>query len=41
MLIQVSPEHERLPFEEGFKRSDKPLTISDILAVVKKVEAVS
>ncbi|KAK3942562.1 Chloroperoxidase [Diplogelasinospora grovesii] len=34
-------EHERLPFEEGFKRSDKPLTIADILALEKKVKAAS
>ena len=37
----MTAEDERLPFEEGFKRSDKALTISDILALVKKVEAVS
>jgi len=32
-------EHERLPFEEGFKRSDKLLTISGILDVQNKVQA--
>ncbi|KAK0629576.1 Chloroperoxidase [Bombardia bombarda] len=32
-------EHERLPFEEGFKRSETPLTISDILALVEKIKA--
>lgn len=32
-------EHERLPFEEGYKRSDKPLTIADVLTLVDKVKA--
>ncbi|KAK0720117.1 Chloroperoxidase [Lasiosphaeris hirsuta] len=34
-------EHERLPFEEGFERSDKPLTVAELLALVKKVQDVS
>ncbi|KAK4219768.1 Chloroperoxidase [Rhypophila decipiens] len=32
-------EHERLPFDEGYKRSDKPLTIAKILSLVDKVKA--
>ncbi|KAM7204753.1 Chloroperoxidase [Naviculisporaceae sp. PSN 640] len=32
-------EQERLPFEEGYKRSDKPLTIADVLTLVDKVKA--
>jgi len=34
-------EQERLPFEEGFKRSEVLLTISDILALEEKVNAVT
>lgn len=34
-------EQDRLPLEEGFRRSDKILTISDILAMKAKVEAAS
>ncbi|KAK3325929.1 Chloroperoxidase [Apodospora peruviana] len=34
-------EQERLPFDEGFARSDRPITISDILVLQKKVEAAS
>ena len=33
-------EQERLPFEEGFKRSEKMLTISDMLTLEEKVNAV-
>lgn len=33
-------EEERLPIEEGFKRSDKPLTIAEVLELQRKVEAV-
>jgi hypothetical protein len=33
-------EEERLPFQEGFKRSDKMLTISDMLILEEKVNAV-
>ncbi|KAJ4288228.1 hypothetical protein N0V88_007417 [Collariella sp. IMI 366227] len=32
---------ERLPFEEGFKRSDKVLTLADLLVLQKKVEEAS
>ncbi len=35
------PEHERLPFEEGYKRPDKPLTVADLLELQKKVDAAS
>jgi hypothetical protein len=34
-------EQERLPFEEGFKRSDKMLSTADILALEEKVNAAS
>jgi hypothetical protein len=33
-------EQERLPFEEGFRRSDKVITSPDILMLEKKVNAV-
>ncbi|KAH7632509.1 Peroxidase, family 2-domain-containing protein [Sordaria sp. MPI-SDFR-AT-0083] len=38
--VRVMFEEERLPIEEGFKRSDKPLTIAEILELQRKVEAV-
>jgi hypothetical protein len=40
VLLTVSPEEERLPFEEGFKRSEKMLTISDLLVLSGKLDAV-
>ncbi|KAK5656903.1 hypothetical protein OQA88_4454 [Cercophora sp. LCS_1] len=33
-------EDERLPYEEGWKRSEKQLGVGDLLAIQKKVEAV-
>ncbi|KAK0739382.1 Chloroperoxidase [Apiosordaria backusii] len=39
--VRVLFEQERLPFREGFKRSDKMLTLVDILELHKKVEAAS
>ncbi|KAK3947489.1 Chloroperoxidase [Pseudoneurospora amorphoporcata] len=38
--VRVMFEEERLPIEEGFKRSDKPLTAAEILELQRKVEAV-
>ncbi|KAK3402603.1 Peroxidase, family 2-domain-containing protein [Sordaria brevicollis] len=38
--LTIITEEERLPIEEGFKRSDKPLTIAEILELQRKVEAV-
>ncbi|KAL0465968.1 Chloroperoxidase [Neurospora intermedia] len=38
--VRVLFEEERLPIEEGFKRSDKPLTIAEVLELQRKVEAV-
>ncbi|KAK1779871.1 Peroxidase, family 2-domain-containing protein [Copromyces sp. CBS 386.78] len=38
--VRVMFEEERLPIEEGFKRSDKPLTTAEILELQRKVEAV-
>ncbi len=40
VLLTVSPEEERLPFEEGFKRSEKMITISDLLVLSGKLNAV-
>ncbi|GAB1314495.1 hypothetical protein MFIFM68171_04705 [Madurella fahalii] len=37
--VRILFEQERLPFEEGFTRSEKPLTISEMLVLRKKVEA--
>jgi len=34
-------EHKRLPFDEGFTRSAKPLGVLDLFAVQKKVENAS
>ncbi|KAM0338179.1 hypothetical protein ACHAPU_011429 [Fusarium lateritium] len=34
-------EHERLPYEEGFKRSEEVITASGILGIVGKVAAAS
>lgn len=39
--VRVLMEQDRLPLEEGFRRSDKLLTISGILATKAKVEAAS
>ncbi|KAK4201983.1 putative aromatic peroxygenase [Triangularia verruculosa] len=38
--VRVLFEQERLPFQEGFKRSESMLTVVDILELQKKVEAV-
>lgn len=35
----ANAEEERLPIEEGFKRSKKPLKTLEILELQKKVEA--
>lgn len=40
VLLTVPPEEERLPFEEGFKRSEKMITISDLLVLSGKLNAV-
>jgi hypothetical protein len=40
LLLTVSPEEERLPFEEGFKRSEKMITVSDLLVLSGKLDAV-
>jgi hypothetical protein len=40
LLTEWFAEQERLPFEEGFRRSDKVITIPDILMLEKKVNAV-
>ncbi|KAK4189130.1 putative aromatic peroxygenase [Podospora australis] len=39
--VRVLMEQDRLPLEEGFRRSDKLLTISDILTMKAKVQAAS
>ena len=40
LLLTVSLEEERLPFEEGFKRSEKMITVSDLLVLSGALDAV-
>ncbi|RSM03387.1 hypothetical protein CDV31_010521 [Fusarium ambrosium] len=39
--VKVLFEQERLPFEEGFKRSEEPVTAAGILGLVQKLVAAS
>lgn len=39
--VRILFEEERLPFEEGYRRPNRALTVPDLLALQKKVEAAS